>query len=187
MADRVTVIERESEMICQDGHGRSLRFAAITLMMIVLMLGVVDAAHAAPMSEASAAYARGDFPTAARRLTRLAVRGNARAQGLLGFLYEYGHGVPQDYVIAAEWYIRGAEQGDASAQYLLGLMYDKGRGVPQDAVLAHKWLILAAARAGRRDRDVYIRLRDAVATKMSEAQIALAQRLASDWMPLRER
>lgn len=187
MADRVTMAEHESEMICQDGNGRFSRFAAIAFMMIAVSLSVADAAHAAPLSDASAAYARGDFSAAAKRLTRLAARGNARAQGLLGFMYEYGHGVPQDYILAADWYTRGAEQGDASAQYLLGLMYDKGRGVPQDAVLAHKWLILAAARAGRRDRDIYIRLRDAVATKMSETQIALAQRLANEWSPLRER
>lgn len=187
MANRVTVAGHESGMICQNDNRFFSRLAAIALVTIVSASGVTCDARAGALSEASASYARGDFPTAARRLTPLAARGNARAQGLLGFMYEYGHGVPQDYIIAADWYIRGAEQGDASAQYLLGLMYDKGRGVPQDAVLAHKWLILASASAGRRDRDVYIRLRDAVATKMSEGQIALAQRLASEWAPLRER
>lgn len=174
-------------MICRHSNECFARFAAIALTTVVLALGAVDAARAGPSSDAAAAYARGDYTTAAKRLTRLAARGNAHAQGLLGFLYEYGHGVPQDYIIAADWYTRGAEQGDPAAQYLLGLMYDKGRGVPQDAVLAHKWLILAAARAGRRERDIYMRLRDAVATKMSETQIALAQRLASEWSPLRER
>jgi uncharacterized protein len=77
-----------------------------------------------------------------------AAAGNARAQGLLGFMHEHGHGVPQDFAIAAEWYTRSAEQGDPTAQYWLGLMYDKGHGVPQDAVLAHKWLIPPRARAG---------------------------------------
>ncbi len=186
MADRVTAKVRGGDMICRV-IGRSLRSAAITLVAITATPGVIDAARAAIFSNASTAYARGDHVIAARGLTQLALRGNARAQGMLGFMYEYGHGVPQDYVIAAEWYMRGAEQGDPPAQYLLGLMYDKGRGVQQDAVLAHKWLILAAARASRRDRDIYIRLRDAVATKMSETQIAWAQRLASEWRPLRER
>ena len=174
-------------MICSGSSGLFQRLTAIILMTIALTPSVTSSAQAKSFSEATAAYARGDYTIAARRLVRLAVRGNARAQGLLGFMYEYGRGVPQDYVLAAEWYIRGAEQGDPAAQYLLGLMYDKGRGVPQDAVLAHKWLILAAAQTGHRDRDASIRLRDAVATKMSEAQIALAQRLASDWRPLRER
>jgi TPR repeat protein len=170
-------------MIRPDSSERFLMFPMIVLITFVL----TGAARAASLPDASAAYARGDDTVAAKRLVRLAARGNARAQGLLGFMYEYGRGVPQDYVLAAEWYIRGAEQGDPAAQYLLGLMYDKGRGVPQDAVLAHKWLILAAARAGHRDRDASIKLRDAVATKMSEAQIALAQYLAREWRPLRER
>jgi uncharacterized protein len=174
-------------MIWRGSNRRPSTLAAITLVVIACTLGVVDPARADPMSDAQAAYARGDYIAAAKQLARLAAAGNARAQGLLGFMYEHGHGVPQDFAIAADWYSRAAEQGDATAQYWLGLMYDKGRGVPQDAVLAHKWLILAAARASRRERDAYIRLRDAVATKMSHAQIELAQNLASAWTPTRER
>lgn len=166
---------------------RILRLSTAVLITIVLGPDVTGSAHAASRLDTSAVHARRDDTVAARRLVQMATRGNARAQGRLGFMYEYGRGVPQDYALAAEWYIRGAEQGDPAAQYFLGLMYDKGRGVPQDAVLAHKWLILAAARAGHRDRDASIKLRDAVATKMSEAQIALAQYLAREWRPLRER
>lgn len=174
-------------MIRPGGSKRFLGLSVVIIMTVALMPNATRPARATSLPDASAAYARGDYMIAAKRLGRQAVRGNARAQGLLGFMYEYGRGVPQDYVLAAEWYIRGAEQGDPAAQYLLGLMYDKGRGVPQDAVLAHKWLILAAARAGHRDRDASIKLRDAVATKMSEAQIALAQHLAREWRSLRER
>ena len=108
-------------------------------------------------------------------------RGNARALGRLGFRYENGFGVPQDYIAAADLYRRGAEQGDAFAQYRLGLSYDKGHGVPQDFILAYKWLDLAAARASRRERDFYLRLRDAVASKMSLAQVSEGQRLALTW------
>ena len=64
---------------------------------------------------------------------------------------------------------------------MLGLMYDKGHGVPQDYILAYKWLNLAAARSPKRERDHVIRLRDAVASKMSPAQIAQGQRLAMFW------
>jgi TPR repeat protein len=156
-----------------------LTFAAIIL---AAFSGFGSPAQAG-LSDPFALYARGDYAAAAARLMPMAEAGNARAQGLLGFLYEYGHGVPQDFVRAAMWYACGAEQGDPMAQYLLGLLYDKGRGVPEDVVLAHKWLILAAARAERRDRDVYMRVRDAVATKMSIAQIALAQQLAAQWVP----
>jgi uncharacterized protein len=170
------------------GNGRRCStLAAIALVAAAVVLGVIEPARAGSMSDALAAYARGDYVAAAKQLTRLAAAGNARAQGLLGFMYEYGHGVPQDYVLAVMWYERGAEQGDPAAQYSLGLMYDKGKGLLPDVVVAHKWLILAAARAGRRERDAYIRLRDAVATKMSHAQIGLSQGLASEWVPKRER
>ena len=108
-------------------------------------------------------------------------RGNARALGRLGFRYENGFGVPQNYIAAADLYRRAAEQGDVFAQCRLGLSYDKGHGVPQDFILAYKWLDLAAAKASRRERDFYLRLRDAVASKLSLAQVTEGQRLALMW------
>jgi TPR repeat protein len=108
-------------------------------------------------------------------------RGNARALGRLGFRYENGLGVPQNYIAAADLYRHAAEQGDTFAQCRLGLSYDKGHGVPQDFILSYKWLDLAAAKAPRRERDFYLRLRDAVASKMSLAQVSEGQRLALMW------
>jgi TPR repeat protein len=108
-------------------------------------------------------------------------RGNARALGRLGFRYENGFGVPQNYIAAADLYRRAAEQGDIFAQSRLGLSYDKGHGVRQDFILSYKWLDLAAARASRRERDAYLRFRDAVASKMSLSQVSEGQRLALMW------
>jgi TPR repeat protein len=108
-------------------------------------------------------------------------RGNAQAVGRLGFRYENGFGVPQNYAAAADLYRRAAEQGDAFAQSRLGLSYDKGHGVPLDLVLSYKWLDLAAARAGQRERDFYLRLRNAVASKMSLDQVIEGQKLALIW------
>jgi len=107
--------------------------------------------------------------------------GSPHAIGQLGFRYENGFGVPQNYTAAADLYRRAAEQGDAFAQSRLGLSYDKGHGVPQDFVLSYKWLNLAAARAPRHERDFYLRLRDAVASKMSAQQIVEGQKLALIW------
>jgi TPR repeat protein len=109
------------------------------------------------------------------------VNGNARALGRLGFRYENGFGVPQNYIAAADLYRRAAEQGDTFAQCRLGLSYDKGHGVRQDFILAYKWLDLAAAKASPRERDAYLRYRDAVASKMSLAQVSEGQRLALMW------
>jgi TPR repeat protein len=120
-------------------------------------------------------YIRGDGGPA------VVMRGNARALGRLGFRYENGFGVPQNYAAAADLYLRAAEQGDAFAQCRLGLSYDKGHGVPTDFILAYKWLDLATARASPRERDFYRRLRDAVAQKMSLEQVVEGQRLALIW------
>ncbi|WP_354095625.1 tetratricopeptide repeat protein [Bradyrhizobium sp. RT10b] len=69
-----------------------------------------------------------------------------RAQSHLGFMFETGRGVPQNYTEAAMWYRRAA---DSLAQYSLGLLYDRGQGVPRDIVEASKWLNLAAAAGAR--------------------------------------
>ena len=116
-----------------------------------------------------------------------AERGDARAQAQLGFMYATGRSVPQNNALAAYWYRRSAEQGNAAAQHLLGLMYDKGFGVPPDYVLAHMWLNLAAARTRGDVHEDNIRLRDAVAGKMSLGQLADAQSLAVNWIPKPER
>ena len=110
-------------------------------------------------------------------LTPLALHGNVRAQALLGFMYENGFGAPQAYEAAADLYGHAAVRWNPFAQAMLGLLYDKGHGVPQDFVLAYKWLNLAAARAPKRERDYYARLRNAVASKMSADQIVVGQRL----------
>jgi hypothetical protein len=108
-------------------------------------------------------------------------RGSAHAIGRLGFRYENGFGVPQNYIAAADLYRRAAELGDPFAQSRLGLSYDRGHGVPKDVILSYQWLDLAAARAPRREHDFYQRLRDAVASKMSLEQVTQGQRLALIW------
>jgi uncharacterized protein len=58
--------------------------------------------------------------------------------------------------------------------------------VPQDYVQAHKWFNLAAARipaSETESRAIAIKSRDSVASKMTPAQIAEAQKLASEWKP----
>jgi len=48
-------------------------------------------------------------------LQSLANEGYMPALFHLGFCYENGEGVPQDYAKALEWYGKAAEQGDAEA------------------------------------------------------------------------
>jgi uncharacterized protein len=151
------------------------------LLAAAFCFGAIASARADTLGRATAAYNRGDYIHAARDLSLLAEQGNPRASGMLGFLYEHGFGVPQNYDAAADCYGRGAVQGNPFAQAMLGLMYDKGHGVPQDFILAYKWLDLAAAHARGHERDTYARFRDAVASKMSRDEIAVGQRLALGW------
>jgi uncharacterized protein len=160
-----------------------VRYTVSTILSVIWLFGAgaLHTAHADGLGFATGAYARGDYVRAVHALSPLARHGNAHAQALLGFLYENGFGVPQAYDAAADLYQRAAVQGDVFAQARLGLIYDKGHGVPQNAILSYKWLDLAAAHAAKRERDYYIRLRNAVASKMSSEQIVEGQRLALIW------
>jgi TPR repeat protein len=162
-----------------------MRRLARVLSVATLLAGVAAAwpAKSDGLNQGRAAFSRGNYMLAARLLAPLARRGNPHAQAMLGFMYENGLGAPQAYDIAFELYAGAAERGDPSGQYLLGLMYDKGHGVDHDDVLAYKWLNLAAAAAPVRDREHYLRIRNAVASKMSLDQVLEGQRLALDWRP----
>ena len=151
----------------------------IALAALLLALGLSGTANAGPFDDAVAAYERGDHATAFRLWRPLADQGNARAQVILGSMLEFGQVVPQNHAEAVKWYRLAADQGNAHAQVNLGGMYYTGQGVPQDHVQAHKWFNLAGAGGdedGRKNRDI-------VAKVMTPAQIAEAQRLASEWKP----
>jgi TPR repeat protein len=158
-----------------------LRRISIVFALVGVSVALTSAACAQSSTPGAVAFSHGDYVRAARQLGPAAQLGNARAQAMLGFMFERGLGVPQDYGVAADWYRRAAEQGYAAAQYSLGLLYDKGFGVPLNDVLAHKWLNLAAAAAAPPQRESFLRLRDAVASKMSHSSIVEAQLLAREW------
>ncbi len=147
---------------------------------------LASAALAGAYEDGFEAYNRGDYATAVRLWKPLAEKGDAKVQNNLGVMYENGQGVMQDYAEAVKWYQKGADQGIAYAQYNLGLMYANGHGVPQDYVQSHKWLNLAAARASASEeetREMAHKARERVASKMTPAQIAKAQKLAREWKP----
>jgi TPR repeat protein len=166
------------------------RWRAASLFFCVALLltaAVPSSARAGGFSTGALAYQRHDYSRAAVILGPLAEDGDARAQTYLGFMYLHGRGVPQNFDAAAHWLHAAAEQDLPAAQYYLGLMYDKGQGVDRDFVYAHAWLNLAVAHAARGERDPWTRIRDAVATKMTLAQLAQARQLALDWRPNQER
>jgi uncharacterized protein len=145
-----------------------------------------DAQLALQFKKGMAAFNRHDYTAAGQLLRSPAEQGNAGAQAVLCFLHTHGRGVPQNYRTAASWCHRSADQGNPQGQYLLGLLYNVGHGVPENYVQAYKWLNLAAANATGPKRDFSYRIRDAVATKMSPAQVAKAQALSTAWRPVPE-
>ena len=72
-----------------------------------------------------------------------------------------------------------ADAGDRRAMLALGQRYRQGLGVLQDYVEAHVWFNLAASRGEAAALDE----RDAVAAKMTPAQISAAQQRAAAWRP----
>jgi len=157
------------------------------LFVVLLVIGGLPPALGASYGDGKAALIRHDYQAAARIFKSLAVRGDPRSQAMLGFLYAHGRGVPQSHSEAAKWYLRASEQGNPTAQYMLGLMYDKGHGVRQDYVEAYKWLNLAVAGASEGEREYWVKIRDAVASKLSSTELRIGQNRALKWEATRGR
>ena len=73
-----------------------------------------------------------------------AEHGDAEAQLRLGYCYEKGNGVEQNYEKAIECYTKSVEQGNAVAQLRLGYCYEKGYGVEQNYEKAIEWYTKSA-------------------------------------------
>ncbi len=118
--------------------------------LLLLALLAASPSWAAPIDDARAANAKGDYATELRIVRPLAAQGEAWAQLRLGFMYHKGEGVVQDHAEAVRLYKLAAAQGNASAQHNLGLMYVKGDGVVQDYAEAVRLYKLAAAQGSAR-------------------------------------
>jgi TPR repeat protein len=81
-----------------------------------------------------------------------------------------------DYAAALREWTPLAEQGDAEAQFNLGVMYFEGQGDLQDYVTAHMWANIAAVNGS----EMAPELRNAIAKRMTPAQIHAAQKRAKD-------
>ena len=97
-----------------------------------MVTALLVAAACRPYEDGFEAYQRGDYTTAMRLVRPLADQGNAKAQEMVGRMYEQGQGVAQNYGEAYKWYRLAADQGNADAQFSLGEMYSEGRGVPRN-------------------------------------------------------
>jgi len=148
-----------------------------------------DNGFAAAQNSLGVMYAKGqavemDYVAAAKWYRQAAEQGYVQAQYNLGVVYAAGKGVPQDFSEAALWYRRAAEQGYVQAQYNLGVVCARGEGLKQDAVEAHKWLNLAASNVNGARAEKYGAARDSVGALLNPEELAQAQSLARDWLPV---
>ena len=175
----------------KDAFGRGDYAGALREWRSVAKYGGVESAEAQILIAGMYFNGRGvprDYAEAAKWYRKAAEQGAANAQFNLGLMYRIGQGIPQDDAKAVKWYRQAAEQGHPAAQSNLGTMYGYGYGVPQDYVQAHIWINLAVSRLPPgEDRDKAVKNRDHVASKMTPTQIAEAQKLAREWMPVFER
>ena len=118
-----------------------------------MVTALLVAAACRPYEDGFEAYQRGDYTTAMRLVRPLADQGNAKAQEMVGRMYEQGQGVAQNYGEVFKWYRLAANQGNADAQFSLGEMYAEGRGVPQDQAEAAKWYRKAADQGDAKAQD----------------------------------
>lgn len=125
-------------------HPRSLLAAAFAA--VVLALGLTATAADDLPQPAYDAFDRGDYATALAIVRPLAERGDARAQGALGYLHYFGLGVTQDPAEAYRWIRMGAEGGDLRSQLRLGILHDRGHGTPRNLWEAVRWYRIAAER-----------------------------------------
>ncbi len=128
--------------------------AAIKSALMAALFAIV-LAFAAPVAaqdfEAGfKAYRDGDYAAALLEWRPLAEQGQARAQAMLGIIYDNGLGVPEDDAGAVKWYRMAADQGDTNGQYKLGIMYGEGQGVAVDHAEAAKWYRMAADQGDER-------------------------------------
>jgi TPR repeat protein len=88
-----------------------MRRPSAAFILIVSLLSFLMACPilAGPIEDSTKAYRRGDYKTAYQLIKPQAEKGDDVAQFILGFLYDEGNGVPQDYAEAEKWYRRAAE------------------------------------------------------------------------------
>jgi|GEM_PF-1262676 len=87
-----------------------------------------------------------DLPRAVEWWEKAAAQNHAKAQFMLGHVYDKGEGVPQNASEAKAWYEKAAQQGEPMAQHSLGLLlHPTSKSSVQNHAESFKWFQKAAA------------------------------------------
>jgi TPR repeat protein len=175
---------------------RGLGMPKDTAVAVKWIKRAADAGNATAQAHLGRLYRLGagvpkDGAQAARYSIKGASQGNAVAETNLGYMALEGMGGPLDPVAATGWFKRAADQGDPSAMMALGTAYEQGRGAAKDPVQARKWyLLVVATGSGDYEADLPDRAKkanEALAAKMTPAQIEQADKLATEFKPAPKR
>jgi TPR repeat protein len=164
-----------------DGLLRCVRRRGSALLILAALSLLWAPPATAGWDAGLAAYETADFSAAMREWQPLAEQGDARAQEMLGYMYDLGEGVPENDGVAAAWYLRAANQGSADARINLGLLYATGSGVPRDALRAYMWFELAALSDDPALGEMARQARAEIARRMTPDEIAQARDMARRW------
>ena len=141
------------------------------------MLAVLSAAGATSCGESG-----GDSPVepnnreGVKWSRKAAEQGEAGAQFHLGWMYDKGVGMLENYQEAEKWYRRAAEQGHDQAQNNLAILCIQVYESECDYVKAYAWLVLAAAQGNKTAAEA----KDLFKQIMDSAQVVKAQNLAAE-------
>jgi TPR repeat protein len=122
------------------------------ILLLLLVFGFIVSSYA-DFEACEVAYEKKDFQNAFLECQAFANEGDAKSQGMLGSLYQYGEGVTKDYKQAFSWYTKAAEQGNADGQSGLGSMYANGQEVSEDFQQAFNWFTKATEQGNARGQN----------------------------------
>ena len=100
--------------------------------------------HGTPTEDALAAFSRQDYASAWRNLQPLEDQRDARAQTIIGLMYQAGLGTTKNPEEAAKWFHRAAAQGEVFSEAVLGRLYYFGQGVAKSYIQSVRWFRMAA-------------------------------------------
>ncbi|TYB30471.1 MAG: sel1 repeat family protein [Candidatus Mcinerneyibacterium aminivorans] len=89
-------------------------------------------------------YEKNQHEKAYKWFKKSALQDVEKSQNMLGKLYYYGKGVPEDYKKAAYWFEKSADWGNAESQLYTGHIYYNGMGVTKNIYKAFKYFREAA-------------------------------------------
>jgi TPR repeat protein/predicted Ser/Thr protein kinase len=122
-----------------------ISISSIPFLVYVYFYFAAPQSNQLKMDHAEALYDAKDYKNALTEFNEIAASRESSdfelksAQNALGFMYQKGFGVNQDYQQAVNWYQKSAEQGSATGQANLGNMYNQGLGVTIDQQQAFNW------------------------------------------------